>query len=101
MKKRTISLIYLVLGTLGAMGYLNIFEHWFYEFVLLSLTGIIFYLISLLFFIWIHPFICLYYWRRYVVKKQSTKIVKIHFIWSMLVAISFWVMILNGYMITV
>ncbi|CAA6820652.1 MAG: Unknown protein [uncultured Sulfurovum sp.] len=101
MAKRTISLIYLILGTVGFIGYVSIFNHWLPEIIVFAVLGVIFYVISLFLLIFLHPVICLYYWRRRVLTKAYTQTVKTHFIWSILMAILFWVMIFNGYIITV
>lgn len=100
MRKKSISLIYLIAGTIAIFGYLNIFLKWIPDFTFISLLGVLYYLMSMFMIIFIHPIICLVLWKKRSRQNAKTKSIKIHFFWSLSIGIAYWVMMFNGYVIT-
>lgn len=101
MKKRNISFIYLIVGMVALFGYINLFEKWVSNLEILSGLGVIYYLMNAFMLLFIHPIICLLIWRKKSSLNASIKTVKIHFFWSLSIPITFWILIFNGYFLTV
>ena len=99
--KSKLSLTYLILGTLALIGFIAFFNRWAEPLLSLFILAIPFYIMTLTFTIFIHPIICTVYLVRRSKKSQNTTFIKVHLIWSLLIAGAFWGMILNGYIITV
>ena len=97
MRKKSISLIYLIAGTIAVFGYLNFFFRWIPDFTVLSLLAALYYLMSMIMVILIHPVICLVLWIKRSCQNAKTKSIKIHFFWSLSIGIAYWVMVFNGY----
>lgn len=99
--KSKLSLLYLIAGTLGVIGFIAFFERWPQPFLSLFILALPFYFASLTFTILIHPIICLAYLIKKVKRKQKIGIIITHLIWSLIVAGVFIGMVMNGFIITV
>jgi hypothetical protein len=99
--KSKLSLIYLIAGSLGVVGFLAFFNGWGKPLVFLYLLSIPFYLATLTYTIFIHPLICLFHLIIHIKRKQNKAKILIHLFWSLIIAIAFMIMIMNGYIITV
>lgn len=97
--KRKLSLIYLIWGTLAAIGFIAFFELRSSGLQLLVALALPFYLAALTFTILIHPLLCSI---ELIKRKKGEKknIVVIHLIWSLVISSIFIGMITNGYIIT-
>ena len=98
--KSKLSLIYLIFGTLAVIGYIAVFNRWAEPLRMLFIISIPFYLATLTFTIFIHPIISIVYIVKRIKKSQSIRPLIFHLVWSLLIAGTFWGMILNGYIIT-
>ena len=98
--KTKLSLAYLILGTLALIGFIAFFNRWDEPLLSLFVLSIPFYIMTLTFTIFIHPIICIIYLIKYSKKSQNTTLIKVHLIWSLLIAGGFGGMILNGYILT-
>ncbi len=100
MRKRNLSLVYLVWGTLAIIGFLAFFQRWPQPFISLFALAIPFYFASLTLLIWVHPIVCAVYVIKKYRKNLSHTTEAIHLIWSAIIASAFMGMIMNGYIIT-
>jgi hypothetical protein len=98
---RILSLIYLILGTLGFIGFLAHFNRWGSPFNYLMLITFPFYIASLSFTILIHPAACTVVAIKKMNRKEKERTPLIHAIWSSSIAAGFLSMIFNGYIISV
>jgi len=98
--KYILSFSYLIIGTLGVIGHISLFEEWPTPFRYLFLFSIPFYLAALSFTILIHPTICLIKLIKHKKKNQNFTHILKHLIWSLLIVVSYMIMLSNGYILT-
>jgi hypothetical protein len=99
--KRRLSLIYLITKTLALIGFISFFHGFPHPFLALFIFAMPFYLATLTHTIFIHPLTCLLLLIRKKLNRQSNTTVLIHLLWSLILAITFTILVYNGYVITV
>ena len=94
------SLIYLICGSLAAIGFVAFFNRWPAPFIAFFCLAIPFYLAALTYTLLIHPAICLAFMIHHAMHNKPYKVPLLHLIWSALIAGIFYTLIFNGYIIT-
>jgi hypothetical protein len=97
---KILSLIYLVLGTLGFIGFLAHFNQWPAPAAYLFILALPYYLATLTLTILIHPLACFVIAAIKVKRKESGMNPLIHGVWSCIISASFMTMVFNGYIIS-
>ena len=97
---KILSLVYLILGTLGFIGFLAHFNRWPAPTAYLFILALPYYLSALTFTILIHPLACCTVAVIKFKRKESGINPLIHGTWSSTIAACFMTMIFNGYIIS-
>jgi len=98
---KVLSLIYLILGTLGFVGYMAHFNKWPVPFISLFVVALPYYLASITYTILIHPLACFTVLSIKVKRKEDVIVPLLHGVWSAVICAAFLVMIHNGYYLSV
>ncbi len=101
MNPKRISLIYLVVQSLAFIGYVVFFTRKQEPLAFLFVLAIPFYLAAVTYTIFIHPVACLAFLIKRIKRKEKKADVILHLTWSTTLACAWWLMILNGYYLSV
>ena len=95
-----LSWVHLIWGSLALIGFAAFFNDAPVYLKLFFCLAIPFYIATITLLTFVHPLICFVLLIKARKKQKGETGIALHLIWSLLIAGAFWLMILNGYVIT-